>query len=90
MVSKRTCTLPSGELLASQDAAAISRSLQETLSSSKPPSPYSVAVTSMKTGVSSSQPIRLRVVPSGEVQLVSKSSESLRSMKRVAAWTAFS
>lgn len=55
-----------------------------------PPSPYSVAVTSMKTRVSSSLAIRSIWVPSGEVQPASRSSKPLRSMKRVAALTAFS
>lgn len=67
MMSKRTSISPSGELPASQDAAATSRSLRLTLSSSKPPSTYSVAVTSMKTRVSSSLAIRSIRVPSGEV-----------------------
>ena len=74
MMSKRTWTSPSGVLPASQDAAAISRSPRLTLPPSKPPSPYSVAVTSMKTRVSSSLAIRSILVPSGEVQPVSRSS----------------
>lgn len=49
MMSKRTWISPSGELPTSQAADAISRSLRLTLSPSKPPSPYSVTVTSMKT-----------------------------------------
>jgi len=60
MMSKRTWISPLGELPASQAAAAISRSLRLTL----PPSPYSVAVTSMKTRVSSSLAIRSIWVPS--------------------------
>lgn len=75
---------PSG-WLASQPAAAISKSARETLPPSKPPSPYSVAVTSMKTRVSSSLATRSIWVPSGEVQPVSRSSYPLRSMNRVAA-----
>ena len=65
MMSKRTWISPSGELPASQEAAAISRSLRLTLPPSKPPSPYSVAVTSMETRVSSSLAIRSIRVPSG-------------------------
>ena len=56
---------PSGELPASQDAAAISRSLRLLLPPSKPPSPYSVAVTSMKTREPSSLAIGSICVPSG-------------------------
>ena len=44
MMSKRTRMSPSGELPASQDAAAISRSLRLTLPPSNPPSPCSVAI----------------------------------------------
>ena len=58
MMSKRTWISPSDELTASQDAAAISRSLREALPFSKPPSPYSVAVRLMKARVSSSLAIR--------------------------------
>ena len=65
MMSKRTWISPLGELPASQAAAAISRSLRLTLPPSKPLSPYSVAVTSMKTRVSSSLAIRSIWVPSG-------------------------
>ena len=65
MMSKRTWMSPSGELPASQEAAAISRSLRETLPPSKPPSPYSVAVTSMKTREPSSLAIGSIWVPSG-------------------------
>lgn len=65
MMSKRTWISPSGELTASQDAAAISRSPRLTLPPSKPPSPYSVAVTSMKTRASSSLATRSIRVPSG-------------------------
>ena len=54
------------------------------------PSPYSVAVTSMKTRVPSSLATRSIRVPSGEAQPVSRSSYPLRSMKRAAALTAFS
>ena len=58
MMLKRTWISPSGELPASQDATAISKSPRLTLPPSKPLSPYSVAMTPMKTRVSSSLAIR--------------------------------